>query len=220
MAVTAQRILDELGRRNWSGFSADDMIFSSEDSLTARTELNIALRYLLNLEDFPFRAKEQKVLAVANVSEYNMPPGQITSIYNTETRSVLSFIGDNKSFDKKATGEPTSYLINYKNPRQKIRLYPIPDDRYDYTVVYNQYKPVMGTDYVTKFEFTQEDDFLNLPENLELLFMDCIVLRVMQTGNKDEQDENYRPIINEFNQAWGVFTLACKPVSTETKVIW
>ena len=220
MAVTAQRILDELGRRNWSGFSADDMIFSSEDSLTARTELNIALRYLLNLEDFPFRAKEQKVLAVANVSDYNMPPGQITSIYNTQTRTLLSYIGDNKGYDKKKTGEPSAFWVNYKNPRQKIRLYPIPDDRYDYTVVYNQYKPVMGTDYVTKFEFTQEDDFLNLPENLELLFMDCIVLRVMQTGNKDEQDENYRPIIDEFNQAWGVFTSACKPVNTETRVIW
>lgn len=220
MTVTAQRILDELGRRNWSGFSADDMIFSSEDSLTARTELNIAIRYLLNLEDFPFRAKEQNILAVANVSEYNMPPGQITSIYNTESREVLTFIGDNKGFDKKATGKPTSYWINYKNPRQKIRLYPIPDDRFDYQVVYNQFKPVMATDYTTKFEFTKEDDFLNLPENLELLFMDCIVLRVMQTGNKDEQDENYRPIIDEFNEAWRVFTSTCKPVHKNTKVIF
>ena len=76
-------------------------------------------------------------------------------------------------FDKKAVGEPVSYWINYKNPRQKIRLYPIPNKRFDYKVVYNQFRPVMGTDYATKFEFTSADDFLNLPENLELLFMDC-----------------------------------------------
>jgi hypothetical protein len=160
MTVTAQRILDELGRRNWSGFSADDMIFTSEDSLTARTELNIAIRYLLNLEDFPFRAKEQKILASANVSEYNMPPGQITSIYNAETRALLSYIGDSKGYDKKKTGEPSGFWINYKNPRQKIRLYPIPDNRYDYQVVYNQFRPVIATDYTTKFEFTKEDDYL------------------------------------------------------------
>ena len=48
MAVTAQRLLDELGRRAWSGFNADDMEFSSEDSLQAKTELNAAMRYLVN----------------------------------------------------------------------------------------------------------------------------------------------------------------------------
>ena len=38
--ITAQRILDELGTSAWSGFSADDMIFSSTDSKQALTELN------------------------------------------------------------------------------------------------------------------------------------------------------------------------------------
>lgn len=220
MTITAQRILEEMGRRNWSGFNPDDMVFDSEDSLSARTELNIALRYLLNLEDFPFKAKELILRATPSVSEYTMPQGQITNIFNTETRDVLTYIGNPDSLNKKEKGSPNAYWINYKNPRQKIRLYPIPDKSTQFTVIYNQYKPVMGIDYSTKFEFTRADDFINMPENLEYLFMDCLVLRVMQTGNKDEQDENYRPIIDEFNEAWRVFTSACRPVHTDTRVIW
>ena len=53
MTITAQRLLTELGASAWSGFNADDMVYSSEDSLQARTELNKALRYLLNL-NLPF----------------------------------------------------------------------------------------------------------------------------------------------------------------------
>ena len=39
MTITAQRLLTELGQVAWSGFSADDMEFSSTDSVQARAEL-------------------------------------------------------------------------------------------------------------------------------------------------------------------------------------
>ena len=120
MAVTAQRLLDELGRRAWSGFNADDMEFSSEDSLQAKTELNAALRYLVNLRDFPFRAKEKNIETTKDSESYTMVEGQITSIYKTDTRETLTFIGDSKKYDKELTGEPTHYWIDYNNPKEKI----------------------------------------------------------------------------------------------------
>ena len=55
--ITGQRLLDELGRKAWSGFNEDDMVWESDDSLTAKAELNSALRYIINLEDFPFKQK-------------------------------------------------------------------------------------------------------------------------------------------------------------------
>ena len=220
MAVTAQRLLTELGNRNWSGFSIDDMVFESEDSRQAKTELNIALRYLINLDDFPFRTKEQRLLATTNVAEYNMPQGQIVAICDSETREQLTYIGNKKTYDTKLKGKPSGYWINYKNPSQKIRLYPIPDKTNNYIVYFNQFKPVLGSDNIAKFEFEKADDIINLPSNLEYLFMDCIVLRTMITNNKDEQDENYRPTIDEFNQAWKLFTKACKPVKLDVRVVW
>ena len=83
MPITAQRILTELGRRAWSGFNADDMIFDNDDSLQARAELNAALRYLVNLSDFPFRAKEQNIKTSVNKPNYSSVEGQISGIYNT-----------------------------------------------------------------------------------------------------------------------------------------
>ena len=220
MTITAQRLLTELGRRAWSGFNADDMLFSSEDSLQCQSELNSALRYLINLQDFPFRTKEQSLNTSKGLKTYAMPEGQITTIYNVDNLSALEFLGDSSNYDKNATGTPTGFWIEYNNPDEKIRLFPIPDNRYQYRVVYNQFKPVVSAEGETKHEFTQADDYINMPEHLEYLFMDCLVLRVMQTNNKDQQDENYIPIINEFNEAWKVFLRACKPVRKDTLVVW
>lgn len=220
MTVTAQRILTELGRRAWSGFNADDMIFSSEDSLQARAELNAALRYLINLEDFPFRSKEKDVRTSANNASYSSVDGQISCIYNADTLEQLTYIGNSETKDKTLKGTPTAYWIEHNNPTEKIRLYPIPDASYNYKVVYNQYKPVLNSDGETSYEFEAADDFINMPENIEYLFMDCLVLRTIVTNNKDEQDENYQPTKNEFDEAWRVFKRACKPAKLENMVVW
>ncbi|MCM1003571.1 MAG: hypothetical protein NC408_04445 [Candidatus Gastranaerophilales bacterium] len=220
MTVTAQRLLTELGRRAWSGFNADDMDFDSEDSLQAQTELNFALRYLINLEDFPFKAKEHPIETDNGVEFYTKHDGQITNIYNVDTLESLQFIGDSTDYDKEAYGEPTHFWINYNNPKQQIRLYPIPNEIYNYNAVYNQYMPIIDKGKkVKKFEFENADDFINMPENLEFLFMDCVVLRTMITNNKDDQDENYQPMIKEFEEAWKVFKRACKPVRVENRVL-
>lgn len=221
MAITAQRLLTNLGRRAWSGFNADDMVFESEDSLQAQAELNAALRYLINLKDFPFRGKEKTLETDKDLETYSMPEGQITNIYNADTLENLDFIGDNSIYDKTVTGKPTHFWINYNNPKQQIRFYPIPDGIYNYNVVFNQFKPIIDKDRkFTKFEFENALDTLNLPANLEYLFMDCLILRAMITNNKDEQDENYRPMINEFNEAWKVFLKNCKPAKITNRVVW
>ena len=91
--ITAQRLLTELGASAWSGFNADDMVYSSEDSLQALTELNKALRYLLNLKRiFPFRGVKEKAIETTNGADvYTMIPGQITKIYDPNTLSELRY---------------------------------------------------------------------------------------------------------------------------------
>lgn len=220
MTITVQRLLTELGRRAWSGFNKDDMVFSSEDADQAKAELNASLRYLINLVDFPFRGKEKTVITSNNMTTFSMPVGQITNIYNADTRESLLFVGDNSTYDKETKGTPSHYWIESKNPSQKVRLYPIPDGKYEYKVAYSQYMPVLTEDGDTKFEFENETDYINMPENLEYLFMDALIMRTMATNNKDQEDENYVPMLNEFNEAWRVFLRACKPVKKDKRVIW
>lgn len=221
MTITAQDILTELGHSAWSGFNADDMVWDNEDSIQARTELNKGLRYLFNLRDFPFRGKEQILETDKNSELYSMPEGQITSIYNAESFEELKFIGNNSQYDKEITGQPTGYWIDYNNPKQRIRLYPIPDKTYNYNVAYNQYYPVI--DYKTKkkkFKFENANDYINMPDHIVDLFKDCLVMRTIITNMKDEQDENFQPSINEFKEMWRVFLKACKPTKLQNKVIW
>lgn len=227
--ITAQRILTELGNKAWSGFNADDMIFKSEDSIQARTELNGALRYLINLVDFPFKMSEQAINASKGNANYKTPTGQITAVYNKDTKENLTFIGNPKSYDLTATGKPTHYWIDYKTPETKIRLYPIPDDNYKFGVQFNHFEPVVdGEDGTLKFEFEKADDYIYIPLmeddrqrfTLEWLFMDCLVLKTMEQNNKDQEDENYQPTINEFNERWKVFKKAANPVKTTTRVVW
>lgn len=219
MTITAQDLLTELGTRAWSGFNLDDMLFNEEDSAQARTELNAAVRYLINLVDFPFRAKKKNLLVLGGINQYTLPAGKISEIYNSDTLKPLEFIGSADDLEEQ-TGEPTSYYVSYKNPKGYINLYPTPDTNYNMTVVYNQFYPVMAQDKTLKFEFTEATDIINMPANLEYLFKDCLLLMTMIQNNKDEQDENYRPTIDEFEKRWRLFKDACNPVDTITRYVW
>ena len=214
--ITAQRLLNELGKRAWSGFNKDDMIWGNEDAATAQTELNIALRYLINLVDFPFRSSTQKFTSRAGKAGYGMVEGgQIVSIRDKDQRKLI-YYGNGEKLNKTDEGTPTGYYINYSNPDARINLYPIPQDVQTYTITYNSFYPVLDNQDELKMEFTAADDYMNLPESLEYLFMDCLVLRTMATNNKDQEDENYVPTLNEFNEHWKLFKKTACPVRRQT----
>jgi hypothetical protein len=221
MAITAENIIKRLGSEPWSGFNRDDMEWGSEDAESAKAVVNRALRYLLNLHDFPFRAKEKTIETTAGAEVFTSVEGQITSIYDPVTLEPLEFIGDSTKYSSEQTGKPSGYWVEYNNPKAKIRLYPIPDGIYNYNVAYNAFQPVIDSDGKTKkYEFENANDFINMPANLEYLFVDCLVMRAIVTNMKDEQDENYRPSINEFNEHWRLFKKSCKPKKIINRVVW
>ena len=228
MTITAQMLLTELGHKAWSGFNLDDMVWESEDSDQAKAELNSALRYLMNKEDFPFKISEQTITTSKDANGFKTPSGQILKVYNKETLEELTFIGDKTGYDMTETGTPTHYYIDYKNPKTTFKLYPIPDDTYTIGVVFNHFEPVIDADEGNlKFLFEKADDYINIPfddenkrYNLEYLFMDCLVLMTMAQNNKDEQDENYRPTLDEFEERWKVFKNLANPVKVTPRIVW
>ena len=228
MTITAQMLLTELGNKAWSGFNLDDMVWTSDDSDQAKTELNSALRYLLNREDFPFKIAEQNITTSNGANGFKTPTGQITKVYDKTTLEELKYIGDSSKLDKTATGKPTNYYIDYKNPKSTFKLFPIPDDVYNIGIVYDHFEPVIDAeDGHLKFKFENEGDYINIPfddegkrYNLEWLFMDCLILMTMAQNNKDEQDENYRPTLQEFEERWRVFKKKATPVKVEPRIVW
>jgi hypothetical protein len=228
MTITAQRLLTELGNKAWSGFNKDDMVWTSEDSDQAKAELNSALRYLINREDFPFKISVQNITTSNGGNGFKTPSGQITKVYDKDSLEELYYIGDVSDIDQKATGKPEGFYIDYKNPKSTLKLFPIPDDVYNIGIVFNHFEPVIDAEEGTlKFEFENAEDYINIPfdddgkrYNLEWLFADCLVLMTMAQNNKDEQDENYRPTLNEFEERWKLFKKLAKPVKVNPRMVW
>lgn len=221
MAITGQKILDVLSRRAWAGVNKDDMIWGNEEAETIIEEINAAVRYLINLVDFPFKSSKQDFFTRNGNITYSMPDGQISTIYNLETLQELTFIDNASNLNKNLKGTPTHYYIEYLNPEQPtLKLYPIPDKRIQYRIEYNVLKPVKSADGLEeKFEFENADDVINMPPTIDYLFMDCVIMRAMATNNKDEQDENYRPMLNEFDEVWNVFKKTAKPTSQNIRIV-
>ena len=220
MKITVQRLLDELGNRAWSGFNKDDMIFGSDEAATALAELNAAHRYLMVLGNFSFENLSEDLYVIKNVTEYPNVDGQIQEIINLETHTTLK-VSDRRSFLENEVGTPEFYNVEYINPDSNIALYPVPDKNYSFKIIYSGYKFILDNRGNTLDEFRNVDDYLNMPENLGYLYMDCLVLRTMATNNKDEQDENYRPILNEFKEAWRNFLSKSEPCKVNQRIsIW
>lgn len=220
MTITAQDILYTIATEPWSTYNYDDMVWGKEDARTVQRILNRALRYLINLEDFPFKVKDKTIETASGADSYTMVDGQINKIYDADTRKELEFIGNPSAYDKEKTDIPAGYWIEYNNPKSKIRLYPIPDNTYRYTVEYSHYLPVIDKDGKTrKAKFENAEDIINMPAYLEELFVDALVMRAIYTSNKDEQDENYRPTISEFNEQWALFKKTAKPKKVNVRIV-
>lgn len=220
MTITAQDIFKVMSHRAWSGFDNDEIDFNDEESLQAITELNTAVRYLVNLEDFIYKAREHKFRIQSNKNAYPVPQGQIQTVYNNENKEILTYIGSPLKYNLETKGKPHSFWIETNGNVQNIKFYPVPDNDYDLRAIYTQYKPVIDNQGFLKDEFTALDDVLNIPENLETLFMDCIVLRAMITNNKDDQDENYAPMKQEFIETWELFKKKASPANVQKRVVW
>ena len=213
--ITVQRLLEELGNKAWSGFNKDDMIYSNEDAQTAVTELNGAHRYLLALEDFPFKDKEMTISTKAGVSNYTAPSGQIKYILDAETKSYLELVENPETLTEQK-GTPTKFYFNYENPElPEIVLYPTPTESKKYIVKYNELRFILDKEGKPISEFSSADDVLNLPQHIEYYYMDALVLRTIAQNNKDITDENYQPTLNEFNEVWRNFVKMSQPVQSD-----
>lgn len=218
MTVTLQRLLTELGNRAWSGFNKDDMIFGSDEALTAIAELNCAHRFLMSLEDFPFQAQNFQISTIENISNYSMPDGQISEIINMNNFVRLKQIVNHSELQP-LKGIPDRFWVEYSNPYSNLVLYPTPNKNMTFNVVFNSYKFILDKDGNQINEFQNADDFLNMPEYLENLYMDCLVLRTMAANNKDQEDENYVPTLNEFNEAWNNFLRKAVPFNIVQRIV-
>jgi hypothetical protein len=150
--------------------------------------LNRALRVIWNTRKWNFRREVLK--KYVNQSKRTIPLsknilGQNTIKINNKPLSYDKDI----PFYEATTGTPTKYYIDKKD---RIIVYPIPDDQYDVAIETYTTLPVIDSNYVSKGSFTAETDTLNIPERIEDLFIDCLSYFCNEILNGDPTDEEYQ----------------------------
>lgn len=212
--MNIQQALTLAATKAWSGFSVDNTTFGTADCATMQAEFNSSILYNTNREDFPFQTSSMTFNTVAGQRAYELSVGVVKNVYVQGQTGYLTLIPENPFLDD-VQGIPTEFYLKYIGNSLYIYLNVIPDGVYQINVDYNITDFVLDVDTTTKQTFTKATDTLNIPEHLQELFWQCIILRAMQTANKDSTDENYAPIISEYNEFWNTFVRKSKPIKKD-----
>jgi hypothetical protein len=150
--------------------------------------LNRALRVVWNSKEWNFRREIKKVMVTAGKSSVSIANFVLAQNGLRINNNKLEYDREIPFYDT-ASGTPTKFYITNKD---KIVLYPVPDERL--TLVADLYNtmPVLATDGTLKSTFTAGSDVLNLPERLENLFIDCLNYFCNEILNGDVTDEEYQ----------------------------
>jgi len=208
--MNIQDVMTLASQKAWSPFSSSQSTFGTPANATMLAEFNSGMAYLTNRSDFPFQKDTTKCSTQANESTCFLDVGVVEKIYIDGGTDYLERIEKNVFLDNQK-GEPKQYYLDYSSNSLILHLYPIPDKSYDVNVEYQVSKFVADANSEAKDRFTVATDTLNIPEQLQNLYWECLILRAMQTGIKDNTDENYQPIKEEFGDLWRLFVQKTNP---------
>lgn len=209
--MNIQEALELAATKAWSGFSPDNTTFGTDDCATMLAEFNSSILYNTSKEDFPFQTGSTTFDTVVGQRAYILDAGVIENAYIEGQSDYLTLIEENPFLDV-TQGIPTEFYLKFICNSLYMYLHQIPNAVYTVNVNYQVNNFVLAADGTEKQIFTAATDILNIPEHLQELFWQCIILRAMQTNNKDNTDENYTPIISEYNEFWNLFVRKSKPI--------
>ena len=222
MTITFLEIYNECAGQPWSMFDSDaESMEDLESSL--RISINKACSYLWNLQPWTFRKKSQRITTRENKAEYNLPIGllQRKTVNGTQKYGVkyngkfLPYLDDYEEADER-TGEPEYFYID----GDKLYIYPTPDDSYVVTLNYLSLTYAQNEDEEDVYSFTNDTDTLNVPEQYEQLYVNCLISLSMMYAIADETDENYSGYQKQYEDALATLIKYCNTKINERSFVW
>lgn len=162
--------------------------------------------YIWGLKDFFF--KQRKAIYPLNAGEntFLAPKGTIKKIWVAGEKEYLSELENQEDIDfcSEEKGQPLNYWIEMSDFGPIVKLNPCPDKKIQVFVRYDSEMKVKSASGDEKVNFSERDDVPNLPDDpvLEDLYLHCLNTKAMVYLVADETDENYKPYIQEFNEAY------------------
>lgn len=187
------------------------------------TSIQKALSALWCAYKFPFRIKTNLLKTKAGVSSYNAPNGNIIQKTSMGQRvysiicdkQYLNYESDYDLIEEKA-GKPDSFYL--KNG--KIYLYPTPDDAYSVKIEYIAFDTACDSSGNTKANLEEDDDYIDIDERYEDLFLNALMPLAMTYLIASNQDENYSSYQEQYDRAYKNLVDFCKGLDFDKRIGW
>ena len=164
-----------------------------------RNAINEALKTVWNESStFDFRYKKITFPTVIGQADYDMPIGYIKDkgVKISGNTYPLRYEPNYEDITQVA-GEPYRYWVE----DSKIVLDPIPKTVKTVSVKYRNKYPVKTALEVEQLRLVNATDVLNIPERVELEFIDCVGHMANLMLNADQTDEDYAEHLLRYKQS-------------------
>jgi hypothetical protein len=222
MTITFLDLYNECAGQPWSMYDNDAEGMDDLES-ALRISINKACSYLWNYQPWSFRKKSTTIITDEGKADYDLPIGLIQrkTISGTQKYGVkyngkfLPYIQDYEEADDR-TGEPEYFYID----GDKLYIYPTPDDAYTVTLNYLSLTYALNEDEEDVYSFTSDTDTLNVPEQYEQLFSNCLISLAMLYAIADETDENYSGYQKQYEDALAILIKYCNTAINDRSFVW
>lgn len=178
----------------WSGQDAEPESFSQVEQ-SVKQAIQMAHSYIWNSYEFDFKLRKSVIPTIATVKEYDKPIGQIINAWLSGGTSYLTEITEFDFLDNKLD-TPTQYYLD----NGKINFYPIPNAVMDINVRHQTLYMAKDSAGNEKYNLELETDVLNIPQELEDLYLQALISLAVVNFLQDSSDENYLPYQNVFEK--------------------
>lgn len=204
MTITLLDLYNEIASQPWSMFDNDaKSVDDFDDALLSA--INKSLVEIWCSYPFDFRLDTKLLFIQPCVNKYSLPIGIIKQKETVKgiqykvklNNRYLEFIEDYQHLEPK-TGRPTGFFIQ----DNKISFYPVPDKVYRVKVDY--YTLAVGCDAndTPIYKLQKADDYIDIPEQYEQLFINALISKVMMYALVDVSDDNYTGYNIQYEKAY------------------
>ncbi len=204
MTITLLNLYNEIASQPWSMFDNDAKSVDDFDE-SLLSAINKSLVEIWCSYPFEFRLATKILFIQPCVHKYSLPIGTIKQKETVKgiqykvklNNRYLEFIEDYRDLQPK-TGRPTGFFVE----DDKICFYPMPDKVYRVSVDY--YSLAVGYDSYDNpvYRLQKGDDYINIPEQYEQLFINALISKVMMYALVDISDDNYTGYNIQYEKAY------------------
>ncbi len=204
MTITLLDLYNEIASQPWSMFDNDAKATDDFDT-SLLSAINKSLAEVWCSYLFEFRLKTKHLFIQPCLNSYSLPLGVIKQKETTNgiqykiklNGRYLEFIEDYDELPVKV-GRPKGFYIK----DEKISFYPRADKVYRVSVDY--YTIAVGYDSNDNpiYRLDKADDYIDIPEKYEQLFINALISKVMMYALVDINDDNYTGFNIQYEKAY------------------